>query len=242
MGELLTEPKMLALSATDFFLLTVISFGLLYFSFSTLAYFLFQSSVFKKYQRKEIRSEQIKLEIQRSSVSILMFGVLSFPMYFALQSGFFKIIFQFDVTVFLAEILVLFLWNEIYFYGIHRIYHLKSFFSLHRHHHFSHVPTPFSAYSFHWSEGFLLGAVMPMIMCFHHFQIYSLLVLPLMSIVLNVLGHSNIDFFPRSHLKSLVSFSKRHSRHHQFSNSNFGFFLPYLDQIFKTAGTDDEQQ
>ncbi len=163
-------------------------------------------------------------------------------MYFALKSGFFKILFQFDPVVFFNETLILFLWNEIYFYGIHRIFYLRGLYKFRRHHHFSNVPTPFSAYSFHWSEGFLLGAVMPIVMCFHHFQIASLLALPLMSIVLNVLGHSNINFFPKYSFKNLLSFSKRHSRHHQIPHSNFGFFLPYLDQIFKTTGTDHESQ
>ena len=141
---------------------------------------------------------------------------------------------------FLVEAFALFLWNEVYFYFIHRAFHNKALYKYHADHHFSHVPSPFSAYSFHWTEGILLGAVMPVIMCFHDFQLFSLLTLPLMSIAMNVLGHSNVDFFPAKPMDHLLSFSKRHSLHHKIPHANYGFLLPYFDQIFKTSRDDNE--
>ena len=78
---------------------------------------------------------------------------------------------------------------------------------------------------------------MPVIMCFHDFQFYALMTLPLMSIVMNVLGHSNVDFVPGQNMNHLLSFSKRHSQHHKIPHSNYGFFLPYFDIFF---GTDQE--
>lgn len=231
--------KILALSRFEFFIATVVSFLFLYFLFTIPAYFFFtKKSFFKKYQTKEFRSQQIPTEIRRSMVSILMFGVLSFIMFEGLHSGFFKIKDQFDWLTFFVEAFSLFLWNEVHFYIIHRTFHFKPFYKYHADHHYSHVPSPFSAYSFHWSEGILLGAVMPVIMCFHDFQIYSLATLPVMSIAMNVLGHSNIDFFPNKSMNSLYSFSKRHSLHHKIPHSNFGFFLPYFDRLFKTTGSD----
>lgn len=231
----------LAFGQTKFILITVFYFVLLYFLFTIPAYFLFtKSKVFELYQKKEFRSHQIETEIKKSMVSILMFGVLAVPMYQGLQSGFLKIIFQFSWPVFLIESFALFLWNEIHFYLVHRTFHFKIFYKYHADHHFSHVPNPFSAYSFHWSEGILLGAVMPVIMCFHDFQVASLMTLPIMSIFMNVLGHSNVDFFPQKPMLSLLSFSKRHSQHHKIPHTNYGFFLPYFDMIFKTGGNDDK--
>lgn len=231
------EAIFLSLGRFEFFLLTVSSFVFLYFFFSTSAYFFFtKGEVFKRYQTKAFRPNQIATEIKRSMVSILMFGLLSFLMYEGIQTGFYKIKFEFNWLVFLIEFIALFLWNEVYFYTIHRIFHFKIFYKYHVDHHYSHVPSPFSAYSFHWSEGLLLGAVMPVIMCFHDFQVLSLASLPLMSIIMNVLGHSNVDFFPEKHMNNLLSFSKRHSLHHKIPHSNFGFFLPYFDRFFKTDG------
>ncbi len=239
MDSYFNESVLLSLSLLQFFLLTVVCFTFLYFGFSFVGYVLFNTSLFKKYQLKALRPLQIQTEIKRSVVSILMFGVLSLPMYYGLHSGFYKIKFEFSLITFLLESAALFLWNEVHFYTIHRIFHNKIFYKFHADHHYSHVPTPFAAYSFHWSEGLLLGAVMPIAMCFHNFQVYSLLTLPLTSIILNVLGHSNIDFFPDQPVISWLSFSKRHSLHHKIPHANYGFALPYFDKIFRTAGNDD---
>lgn len=220
----------------NFILITVFCFLFLYFFFTLPAWFLFtKSGRFTLYQKKEFRTGQVQTEIRRSLVSILMFGVLSIPMYQGLRSGFLRIVFEFSPLTFLIESLALFLWNEIHFYIVHRCFHFKIFYKYHADHHYSHVPSPFSAYSFHWSEGILLGAVMPLIMCFHDFQIYSLMTLPVMSIFMNVLGHSNVDFFPEKPMHSLLSFSKRHSLHHKMPHTNYGFFLPYFDLLFKTG-------
>lgn len=236
---MLNTETLLSMGQFNFFLMTVISFVFLYFLFTVPAYFIFTKGTrFTLFQKKAFRTDQIKTEITRSLISILMFGVLSFPMYQGLKSGFLQINFEFTPLTFLVEALILFLWNEIDFYIIHRTFHLKPFYKYHADHHYSHVPSPFSAYSFHWSEGLLLGAVMPMIMCVHDFQFLSLMTLPLMSISMNVLGHSNVDFFPDRSINSILSFSKRHSLHHKIPHSNFGFFLPYFDMIFKTGGPD----
>lgn len=233
--------KVLSIGQLGFFAMTVGSFLFLYFGFTISAYYLFTKGTrFKLYQQKAFRTDQIKTEIKRSMVSIFMFGLLSFPMYQGLKNGFLKIDFEFTWLRFFLETIALFFWNEIYFYVNHRIFHLKMFYKWHADHHYSHVPSPFSAYSFHWSEGLILGAVMPVIMCFYDFQLYALLTLPLMSIAMNVLGHSNVDFFPQQDMNSFYSFSKRHSQHHKIPHTNYGFFLPYFDILFKTDKVYDD--
>lgn len=235
----LIEQKFFLLSRFEFFMATILSFAILYFVFSIAAYLLFtKKDFFRRYQNKTFRPQQIQTEIKRSMVSILMFGVLSFFMYEGLHREFYKIKFEFNAVTFLIEAFALFLWNEIYFYIVHRTFHFKSLYKYHADHHYSHVPSPFSAYSFHWTEGILLGAVMPLIMCFYDFQVLSLMSLPVMSIFMNVLGHSNVDFFPDKDMRHILSFSKRHSLHHKIPHANFGFFLPYFDQILKTDGAD----
>ena len=229
------EQQIFALNRIEFFLAMITSFYFLYFMFTVPAYyFLTNNQKLKKVQNKDYRPQQIKQEIKSSIISILIFGVLSFWMYQGLHSGFFKIKFEFNWITFLAELFILFLWNDIHFYISHRILHIKRFYKYHIDHHYSHVPSPFSAYSFHWTEGLILGAVMPMIMCVYDFQFFSLLTLPIVSIFLNVLGHSNIDFFPNKDINSLWSFSRRHSLHHKIPHTGFGFFLPYFDRLFGT--------
>lgn len=233
------EQIVLSLNHWQFFMISFVSFSVLYFSFCSLSYYLFcVKQWWPKVQNKEFRPNQVKTEIKRSFVSILMFSLLAVLLCEGLKRGIYKYNFQFSWLSFAVEVIVLFFWNEIYFYTFHRLFHLKSLYKYHIDHHFSYVPSPFSAYSFHWSEGLILGAVMPVVMLFHDFHFYSIMVLPAMSITMNVLGHSNIDFFPKAGQGSLLSFSKRHSLHHKIPHSNYGFFLPWFDQIFNTVAKD----
>lgn len=224
------------LSYLDFFGITVVSFLLLYFSFSMIAYKIFvKRHYFKSYQEKSFRPGQIGIEVERSMMSILIFGLLSFWICWGLRQGIYGFNYEFEIKKFALEVVALFFWNEIYFYAVHRSFHLKPLYKWHAYHHYASVPSPFSAYSFHWTEALALGAVMPVVMFFHDFQLYALLTLPVMSIFLNVLGHSNVDFFPKMSMDHLLSFSKRHSQHHKNPHKNFGFFLPYLDKLFGTG-------
>lgn len=228
------------LNHLNLFLLTIVSFTLLYFAFTTAAYYLLvKNPRFQQYQKKAYRPGQIRTEIKRSMVSILMFGILSLFVCEGLRRGVFKVNTELSWTAVSLEALLLFFWNEAHFYVIHRAFHLKRLYKYHADHHYSHVPSPFSAYSFHWSEGFLLGAVMPIAMLFHDFQFMSLMLLPVMSIIMNVMGHSNLDLFPSKPIGSIWSFSKRHSLHHKIPHANFGFFLPHVDRMFGTAKHDD---
>ena len=95
-------PEIVAsLGYLDFFGLTVVSFLLLYFSFTTIAYKLFVvRHNYKSYQAKDFRPGQIKKEIERSLVSILMFGLLSFWMCWALKNGIYKFNFSWQNMIF----------------------------------------------------------------------------------------------------------------------------------------------
>lgn len=227
------------LNHVEFFLISFIGFSVLYFSFCSLSYYLFcVKNIWPKVQDKGFRPGQIQTEIKRSFLSIFIFSVLAMIICEGLKQGFYKYNFNFEWKTFFIEVIILFFWNEIYFYIFHRLFHFKSLYKYHIDHHYSYVPSPFSAYSFHWTEGLILGAVMPVAMLFHDFQFYSIMILPMMSISMNVLGHSNIDFFPKAGQSSLLSFSKRHSLHHKIPHSNYGFFLPWFDQFFNTVAKD----
>jgi sterol desaturase/sphingolipid hydroxylase (fatty acid hydroxylase superfamily) len=175
----------------------------------------------------------VRKEIQSSLLSVFVFALLGVPVLFGLKSGFFRIDFPFSAPRFFTETLALFLWNELHFFAMHRLLHIPLLFRFAHHaHHASLTTTPFSAYSFHWLEALLLGSVMPLAMLAHDFSFWSLLTLPIFSLALNALGHSNRDFFPRHPPEHVLGFSRRHARHHTDPRRHFGFSLPYLDRLF----------
>jgi sterol desaturase/sphingolipid hydroxylase (fatty acid hydroxylase superfamily) len=178
---------------------------------------------------------QEKIEIRNSLVSITIFSLQGILIQQGLKHGWLQI--SYDMTwVSMPQMLILFLWNEIHFYFVHRLLHLPWMLRhVHRVHHQSNEPTVYSTFSFHWIEAFLLGTVIIFPLIIYSFQILAILFLPVMSIVLNMLGHCNYDLFPKAHNRSLIKFSNRHSLHHQKGKGNYGFMLPWFDSLFETG-------
>jgi len=185
--------------------------------------------------QQALRKGQVSQEIGRSVVSILVFSLQAIPIPWLIRQGYVAIAFD-NAWNCLWEIPVLFLWNEAHFYAVHWLLHRKWFFKhVHYAHHQSKEPTVFSVFSFHWIEAFLLGTVIFVPLAVHHFHILSLLSLPVMSIILNLIGHCNHEFDTGKDHEHVARFTFRHTMHHKWSRGNFGFMLPFFDHLFKTA-------
>jgi sterol desaturase/sphingolipid hydroxylase (fatty acid hydroxylase superfamily) len=184
--------------------------------------------------RRPLRHGQIGREIRRSLVSILIFGVYGLVTFVAWRSGIVRVEFHPSWYKLAGDVALLLGWNEVHFYCMHRLLHTPWLYRhAHRIHHESLIPTPFSTYSFHWLEAVLLGSVMILPMLFYPFSAAALLALPLMSIVLNAVGHCNYNVFANH--PAIYSASLTHSAHHQRVAGNYGFYLPFLDRWAKTA-------
>lgn len=183
--------------------------------------------------RRPLRDGQIGREISRSMVSILIFGAYGVVTFGAWRSGIVKIDFTAKWGQIAGDIAILLVWNELHFYGMHRLLHTRWLYRhVHRVHHESVVPTPFSTYSFHWVEAALLGSVMILPMLLFHFNVIALLALPVLSVAFNSIGHANYNVFAKH--PEMHSASREHSMHHLRVSGNYGFYLPFLDQWART--------
>lgn len=212
-------------------------FVLLYFSFAVTTLFItrFIQSRYKLSGQATYDASQISKEIKFSLMSILIFGLQAILIQFAYTQGLLQINWQVNWFTLFPQVLVLFFWNELHFYLCHRLLHTEWLFrKVHKIHHTSYHPSPFSVYSFHWIEAFLLGTVIFLPLLVYPFQYLALLSLPVMSIFLNTLGHWDYDLFPSLKPSSLLKFSYRHAMHHRKVHGNFGFLLPVFDRFFKT--------
>lgn len=177
---------------------------------------------------RPIGTGQIRTEILNSLRSILLFGLgMSFA-WLAYQAGWVSTDTNAGTFQILLEMLLLIFWNDLYTYAIHRFLHVK-LKKTHVTHHKSITATPFTAYSMSSLEALLLGAVLPTAMLFHDFSPAALVFLPLWSILINTLSHSNCDFFPHAKEGSLPGFIRHHQMHHSHYHDNFGFFFSHLD-------------
>lgn len=178
---------------------------------------------------------QIRREIAASSVSILIFGIgLVFP-WGIVRLGWAEFASDPAAWRIAIEIMLLFFWNEAHFYVCHRLLHSKPLRRFHAPHHQSHVATPFSTYSFHPVEAIMLGSVPLIPMLVHDFSFAALITLPLMSIVLNNLGHSNYEFSSVAPAQGWRGASRRHHLHHACYQGNYGFLIECFDRWFGTA-------
>ena len=221
------------------FIAMFLFFNFIYWGFSFLAmaifnYFESKNSVVKV-DNHFLYPGQQKKEILQSMRSIFIFSLQGIVIQQGIVSDWFHI--QTDTSWWvLPQIVILFLWNEIHFYFCHRLLHTKFMMrNIHYVHHLSKEPTVFSTFSFHWVEAFLLGTVVFLPLLLYPFQLLAILSLPILSLLVNLLGHSNYDLFSKYRPEHIFKFSYRHSMHHKRGRGNLGFLLPWLDQFFKTT-------
>lgn len=187
-------------------------------------------------ETRPLGERQIRTEILNSLRSILLFGLGMTFAWAAYRLGWVGINSHAGIGLIALEMLFLVLWNDLYTYAIHRVLHMK-LKKTHVTHHKSVTATPFTAYSMSSLEALLLGAVLPTAMLLHNFSATALVFLPLWSILINTLSHSNCDFFPDAQEGSLLGFIKHHQAHHSRYHDNFGFFFSQLDTWLGTSRT-----
>lgn len=182
---------------------------------------------------------QISSEIKSNLISILIDGV------------FFATLIKWSPLPpqdgwFFTTFIVSFFWFEIWFYISHRTLHSPRLFFIHRQHHVAKVTSPFSALSFSIVERLILltGGIGFMFLLSFFFPLSALgLALYLVfNYLLNLIAHSNVEFFPSRWLNSpwgrFFNAPTYHALHHARNKGHFGLFTPFLDQIFQTRFQD----
>lgn len=184
-------------------------------------------------ETKPFKTKQLESELLRSLRSILLFGAGMCIPWAMIKLNIANIQHSVSTAKFALDCLILVLWNDLHFYTLHRLLHekLQKFHVLH---HKSVTATPFTAYSMSVTEAALLGSVMPIAMLFYNFSLSALIFLPIWSVFINALAHSNCDFFPCASEKSALNFIRHHQKHHSHYHGNYSFLFSQLDRWFKT--------
>ncbi|WP_273429293.1 sterol desaturase family protein [Chitinibacter tainanensis] len=184
---------------------------------------------------RPIPAGQIRRELRHSALVVLLFGAgMVFP-WGLLQLGWARLAPQASAGQIALEMLALIIWNEIHFYLNHRLLHTRWLQRFHLPHHRSVVTTPWATYSLHPLEAMMLGNVILLPMVVHDFSVYSLMMVPVFSIIFNNIGHSNYDFLPDyQHDRWWLNGARRHHLHHACYHGNYGFMFPFMDRWLGT--------
>lgn len=196
----------------------------------------------RKIQSQEFDRSRIKVEIRNSVLfSLISALVFALPFLDALEpySKIYRDPSAHSLIWFWLTVPALVLLQDTYFYWMHRAIHHPAVYSLvHKEHHESRDPSPFAAYSFHWTEGILeVAYFIPLLFLIplHEGMLYAF---GLVSLIFNINGHLGVDLFPESWKTNSVlkwlNTSTNHNHHHKYFKGNYGFYFIFWDHFMNT--------
>ena len=138
----------------------------------------------------------------------------------------------------MGTLLLLVLSHDAYFYWTHRLLHCRPFRRIHRIHHLSTHPNPFTALSFHPLEALIQALYFPVIALLLPVWIPLFLLFVYYGFFLmNIVGHSGYGFSPRlaaSWLGRISNTPENHAAHHRNGKVNYGLYTLFWDWLMKT--------
>jgi lathosterol oxidase len=133
----------------------------------------------------------------------------------------------------------LIIFNDTWFYWWHRFLHRRGIFKLaHVVHHKSVDVNPFTSYSFHAFEAFILGAWTIPVFMFVPIYLPVLVALQIVGLVNNIVAHLGYEFMPRWFNRvppfRWLTTSTYHNMHHTKFNGNYALFFRFWDRLLGT--------
>lgn len=129
--------------------------------------------------------------------------------------------------------------HDAYFYWTHRLLHHPVLMrQVHRTHHLSRTPTPWTAYAFDPAEAVVQVAFPPLFAALVPLHPLILLIWSVHMIVRNVLGHAGFELMPagfaRSRWFGWLTTATHHDLHHATFRWNYGFYFTWWDRLMGT--------
>ncbi len=146
----------------------------------------------------------------------------------------------------LGAFVALLIFNDAWFYWWHRLLHHPTLFKyVHAVHHRSVDVNPFTSYSFHGVEGFILGAwAIPMALLVP-MSVKVLAAAQVVGLANNVISHLGYELLPKWWVRVLpfrwTTSATFHSLHHSTFNGNYGLMTRFWDRLMGTEVATYEQ-
>ena len=196
----------------------------------------------RRLQKVPFTRAQISREIGYSLSSILVFmGVVGviIAMNAAGMTQLYTDADQYGWVWFWAQIPVILLIQDWYFYWMHRMVHKAPFYDrIHKTHHLSTNPSAFAAFAFHPFEALLEIAIFVVLIVIMPIHVIALMIAVLMSLAYNVYGHLGYEIMPRfvahSPLGYWLNKSAYHNQHHRTYRYNYGLYTVIWDRLHGT--------
>lgn len=138
-----------------------------------------------------------------------------------------------------ASVLLYLFLHDTYFYWTHRLMHRPRLFRvMHRVHHQSRQPTPWTAFSFHPYESIIGAVIIPCLVFIIPIHVGGLLFILTLMTVSSVVNHTGFELLPDGWLKGIagrhVITAAHHNLHHQRYACNYGLYFRFWDKLMGT--------
>ncbi len=196
----------------------------------------------KKLSQRPYKKGQLRNEMIWSLISSIIFAVTGSLLFFLYQHGFTKIYLEFsmnDLWYFPFSLVIVLLIHETYYYWVHRWMHSPALYKkVHKVHHDSLAPSPWTAFSFHPWEATLEALILPIILIAIPLHFSVVLFYLMFMTISSVINHLDIEIYPERLQKSFFGRNfigaTHHHFHHSEFNTNYGLYFTFWDQWMKT--------
>lgn len=214
-----------------------------------LFYLLFKNRLpFKKIQSKFPKSSDYRRDLMYSLITVAIFTVIA-HLSFRTFKDFNLLFYDWEAKpmwYWVLTVIPIFIIHDFYFYWAHRAMHHPSLFkSVHKTHHLSTNPSPWTAYAFHPIEAVIETLIIPILVFTVPTHPLVIVLFMIFQIIYNVYGHLGYELFPRGFHKTkigkYVNTSVAHNQHHKKFHGNYGLYTLVWDRMFGTIRADYDE-
>ncbi|MBL8951219.1 MAG: sterol desaturase family protein [Myxococcaceae bacterium] len=219
---------------------------LVYFTVVTLVFALVWKALAGRLKHRRVHAgdrfsrAQVWFEVRHATLTLLLGALTAVGVFALYDAGLTRLHQTSTVSSLALQLLGLIVFNDAWFYFWHRWLHRPLPFKwIHSVHHRSIDVNPFTSYSFHALEGFVLSAwVIPAVLLVPiDLRVFS--VVQVVGIANNIVSHLGYELYPDWFLRtrpfSWLSSATVHSNHHTRFHGNYALFFRFWDLWLGTA-------
>ncbi len=227
--------------------------GIRYVVFAGIAFLLFyvifrNQKRIRKIQRNFPKVSDYQRDISYSVLTIVIFTIVALVTFITLSpyNLLIKDISAEPTWYWAGTFILMFFLHDFYFYWAHRWMHQPRWFkTIHKVHHLSTNPSPWTAYSFHPLEAIVEVMIIPIIAFTIPSHLLVVMIFMVFQIAYNVYGHIGYELYPKGFHKTwigkYVNTSVSHNQHHQRFHGNYGLYTLIWDRVFGTIRPDYDE-
>jgi lathosterol oxidase len=189
------------------------------------------------------QAEKLWHDVRWSMSTVIVFSAVGVAIYYAGRAGVlrrYEDVAAYGWGWFGVTIVLLIVLQDTYFYWTHRaMHHRRLYRAVHRRHHRSTNPSPWTAYAFSPIEALVHALFVPLVWLVVPMHDAAVFVFLAFMIVRNVLGHLSIELFSpgfaRGRFSGWHTTATHHALHHRRFATNYGLYFTLWDRLMGTT-------